>query len=433
MGLSEQKKEGDPITVGEWKEVQDGIAKVNEIQETSPLKEDPDVEETFVIELVRGCAFWNERRCEIGMDSHTYHRIVQQAGERDARNCLMPRATANGYFTLKSEDSAESYTKTADGLELTQSYYPDVTSTISYRLSGVGHGENTTLFHNFHFLCGNKEATEDTYFQQLGVQFVNDYTFDQYIPGKIVYVHPTKTGNVITATETADSFPCVIKAGPRCASWHYNTANYVESADEAKASRMKSAKDGITGGDASQDGWVDAALKAYKLSGKTDKAEKVQAGFAAYAAAKGEPVTDQGLLEKLADYFELSDSTIPEQVYRFDNRWELLVALARGNLEKYLGFQFKVERSKTDDGKTLATSTATYDGIKKKILSVQHVQYVDRGYGVPDNLRSWLEMVHLNIADNGDTWSGLYQDESILDITPFVNAADIICWWLRNA
>ena len=78
MGLSEQKNEGDPITVGEWKEVQDGIAKINEIQESSLTKEDSAVEETFVIELVKGAAFWNQRKCEIAMDSHTFHRIVQQ-------------------------------------------------------------------------------------------------------------------------------------------------------------------------------------------------------------------------------------------------------------------------------------------------------------------------------------------------------------------
>ena len=434
MGLSEQKKEGDPITVGEWKEVQEGIAKVNEIQENSPIKEDPDVEETFVLELVRGSAFWNARRCEIGMDSHTYHRIVQQVGERDARNCLMPRATKTGYFTFLPEGSGDSYTKTVDGLELSQPYYPDVESSISYRLSaGGGHGSNLTLMGSFHFLCGSKDATEDRYFQQLGATFVNDYTFDQYIPGKIVYVHPTKTGNVITPTETTDSFPCVIKSGPQCASWHYNTANYVESADDAKKSQMKAAKDGITGGDADQEKWVDAALKAYKMSGKTDKAEKVQAGFAAYAAAKGSGATDQNLLEKLADYFELSDSTVPEQVYRFDNRWELLVALARGNLEKYLGFQFNVERAKTDDGHTLATCTATYSGVEKKIISVQNVQYVDKGYGVPENLRTWLDMVMLNMWDNGDNWSGLVSGNNEPDITPFVSAAEIICWWLRNA
>ena len=441
MSLSEQKKEGDLITVGDMKEIQEGIAKVNEVMEYSPVKEDSAVEETFVIELVKGCHFWNQRKCEIAMDSHTYHRIVQQFGEKDARNFLMPLTTRNGNFTFQaqstssistgSEIDTHEYTKTSDGLELTQHYYPNITSEINYKIAHTVEGVVTTYGFRFTLLCGSKDHSEGWYFSRLGVEFANGYQFDQYIPGKIVYVHPTKTGNVLTPTETSDSFPCVIKTGPQCASWHYNTAYYVKSAEETKTAAMDAIKAEIANGDSGKESAVDAALKAYKTSPKSSKEEKLEDGWTAYTAKLGSTPTAQEL-EKLAEYLEASDATYNEEIVRFDNRQELLVAVARGNLEKHLGVQFEVDRTKSDDGSVSVRWEAklTKGSLSKLISSVEHVTYSDVGFGVPDNLRTWLDVVASNISEEGGTGDFYHQEDLAAALLESIRA---VGWWLQNA
>lgn len=309
------------------------------------IRSELDPDDTIILPLVDGVTKWNERRAEISINSFTYHRLVSLLGEKNARNCLMPgKVEQAGQL---GPPISWSTNETAGGIELEYSEYPDCKD-----IDGITYGNP------FFYLTSDPEYVPD-FVTTEGSEGKNGFCYDQYTPGKLVYVHPGEAGYLLTNIPTKDSFPCIIRQGPFCNAWYYNTATCTRSAAGVKESVLSELKTSVVsvctslGFDRDAvDSAINAAEKAYKVSDSTDNDAKLSGALDAFAAALnlGAREGTQAAYDAIGAYLRAIYEEYEEEVYRFANRPEMLVSLARGLLEHVLGVTFETTYAEDADG-----------------------------------------------------------------------------------